>query len=197
MAPTQNTEPPVGGHVDAGTGQELVAALRLAEEFGGGRLLLSDLRVAFLLMNDARHRTVARLFGVSPDQANLVTLIAVMMLAEAAHRKVQRLFSAPSVPSPGDGLVAGASLRELLLGVAGSPARDVPFSGPLLAIAVLGGTVGPTAFKSLRAIGDSSRKMTVGFHHRYGYVVDPGHWRRRRAQRQNGGFKAPHQWAPA
>jgi hypothetical protein len=31
-----------------------------------------------------------------------------------------------------------------------------------------------------------SRGMTTGFHHRYGYLVDPGHWRERRARRRSG-----------
>jgi hypothetical protein len=174
-----------GGLVDAGAGEELVAALGLSEEFGGGRLLVSDVRVAFLLINRARHLAIARLFGVPRDQANLVTLIAVMVLAERAHEKAHRLIGGPSLPSAGDGLLAGASLRELLCGFAGAPARDTPLLGTLLTIAVLGGTVGPTASKSLRAVGTSSHRVAVGFHDRYGYIIDPGHWRQRRAQRRS------------
>jgi hypothetical protein len=177
---------PVGLPLDARAGADLVGALRLADEFGGARLLLSDMRTAFLLVNHARHRTIARLFGVSSDQANLLTLVAALTLAEAVHEKVERLLSAPSVPSLGDGLLASASLRELLAGVAGPPAHETPLSSTLLMIAVVGGTAGPAGLKSLRAIKASSHRMAVGFHHRYGYIVDPGHWRQRRAQRPSG-----------
>ncbi len=170
---------------DAGIGEGLVAPARLAEEFGGARLLASDMRVGFMLINHARNRTVARLFGASRDQANLVTLVAAMVLADTVHERIQKMLRGPSVPSLGDGLFAGGSLRELLWGVAGPPARDTPLSGTLLTLAVLGGTAGPAAFKSIRAISGSSRRIHHGFRHRYGYLVDPGHWRARRATRRS------------
>ena len=83
------------------------------EGFGGARLLASDARVAFLLINHARLRTVARLFGVGPDQANLVTAIALLTLAETVRRKVRALMEGPMVPAFEDGLLGGAVVREL------------------------------------------------------------------------------------
>lgn len=163
---------------------------RLAEEFGGGRLLLSDMRLAFLLMNDARNRAAARLFAVPQEQANLVTLVAVAMLAETGHRKLQRLLNVPSVPSSGEGLMAAAAMRELAWNVAGPPARDMPLSGLLLAIAIVGGTATPAALKSLRAVRAFAHRTNVGFHRRYGYIVDAGHWRQRHAQRHSGEIEA-------
>jgi hypothetical protein len=176
-------QPEIIGLADAGVDGEPVAAPPLADEVGGTRLLLADARVAFLLINHARHRTITRLVGVPRDQANLVTLVAVMALADAVHDKIQTVLGGPSVPSFGGGLLAGASLRELLWGVTGPPARDTPLSGTLLTIAIVGGSAGPTALKSLRAIRASSRQIHDGFRHRYGYLVDPGRWRARRAAR--------------
>jgi hypothetical protein len=105
-------QPITTGVADAGVDAQVVAALRLAEEFGGARLLVSDLRVAFLLINHARQRTIARLFGVPRDRANLVTLVAVMVLADTVHDKIKTVLSGPPVPSLGDGLFASASLRN-------------------------------------------------------------------------------------
>jgi hypothetical protein len=163
----------------------------LADEFGGGRLLVSDARLAFLFANQARHRALVRLFGVSPDQATLLTLVIVTMLGGTAHRKVQRLVRTPSLPSQSDGLLAGASARELLWSLAGSPSREMPFSGALLAIAIVGGTTGPSVVRTLRGFRASSRRMNADFHHRYGYIVDVEHWRERRAERENGRLTAP------
>ncbi len=163
--------------------EQLAAALTLGDEFGGGRLLVSDVRTTFLVMNYARLRAIARLFGVSEDQANLLTLVAAMSLAQAAQARVQRLLRGPPLPSLGGAMFTGTGVKELLCGVAGSPARDTPFVGTLLAAAILGASAGPVTVKSARAVKASSRQAALGFHHRYGYIVDPGHWRQRRARR--------------
>ena len=52
-----------------------------------------------------------------------------------------------------------------------------------LVLAVVGGTAGPTAMKSIRAIRAGSNRASLAFHHRYGFLVDAGQWRARRAQR--------------
>src|SRR5579863_9294653 len=57
-------------------------------------LLLSDARTAFILINHVRHRALERLFGISPDQANAVTVIGLVLLAETAHDKVGRFLKA-------------------------------------------------------------------------------------------------------
>jgi hypothetical protein len=51
-------------------------------QLGGRRLLLTDLRLAFLFINDARYRAMQRTFGVSREQVNLATVIAVAGLAD-------------------------------------------------------------------------------------------------------------------
>lgn len=171
-----------------------VPPLRLADEFGGGRVLLSDMRLAFIVMNRARHLAITRLLGpLPPDQENLVTLVAVLALAETAHKKIQPWLVGPALPSFGDGLLTGASLREGLFGVAGSPSRDAPFAGGLLAIAIIGGASAPAAYRSLRAMRGFSHRAATRFHGRYGYLVDPGHWRQRRAVRRisRNGHNAP------
>src|ERR1700727_2320917 len=60
-------------------------------EESGGRLLASDIGVIYLLLNEARYRTLARLFGVSREQAHLATLVFVAALAEAARARAERL----------------------------------------------------------------------------------------------------------
>lgn len=167
----------------AAAAEQLATALTLEAEFGGGRLLLSDLRTAFLLANHARLRVIARMFGVSPEQANLLTAVAVLTLAQTAQAKARWLLRGPPVPSLGSGIFAGNAVGDVLRAVAGSPARDTPFAGMLLAAAVLWARGGPATVKSARAISAGSHRAALGFHHRYGYIVDPGHWRQRRARR--------------
>jgi hypothetical protein len=154
----------------------------IAESADGRRLFLSDLRVAFLLANHARHRAVARLFGVSEDQANMVTLIALLMVADKAYAGITRVVRVPAPPSWGDGLLVGGAVRASARGIVGPAASDTPLLGVLVVAAVVGTTLRPAVAKSIHEIRTSSHRMALGFHHRYGYLVDPGHWRERRAR---------------
>lgn len=150
----------------------------------GARVLRTDIRVASLLANDARHQVIARVFGVPPEQQNLLTMVAILALAETAAERLRRMRQGPPLPSANGSLFATASVKELLVSIAGSPARDTPSAGTLLALAVVGGAAAPAALRSIRVVRGASRRMTSGFHHRYGYLVDPGHWRERRARLQ-------------
>jgi len=179
---------PVGiqPYAPEGAGDERAspAGPEIAEPTGDRRLILSDLRVAFLLANHARYRAITRLFGVSPDQVNLTTLIAILLVADKAYDGMTRVVRVPGAPALGDGLFLGGALRESARAIAGPAARDTPLLGVLVMAALVGNMVRPAVAKSIHEVRTSSHRMALGFHHRYGYVVDPGHWRERRARRQ-------------
>ena len=145
----------------------------------GARLLARDVGVVTLLLNDARYRTFQRVFAVEKNDVNLVTLIALLVMAErmqAASRKVR----AGRGPTLTEDFLGFGIVREALCRVAGPDARDTPLLASLLAIAV----IGATARSGLRSVHGSGHRADVAFHKRYGYLVDPGHWRQRRAQRR-------------
>lgn len=145
----------------------------------GARLLARDMGVVTLLANDARHRTVQRVFGVDKNDVNLLTLIVLLVAAErmqATSRKVR----GSRGPTLAEDFLGFGIVREALCRVAGPDARDTPALASLLAIAV----IGATARSGLRSIHGSGHRADVAFHKRYGYLVDPGHWRQRRAQRR-------------
>jgi hypothetical protein len=72
-------------------------------------------------------------------------------------------------------------------GSSGGVRRSVFALGTLLAIAVIGGT----ARSGLHGVRGSGHQADVAFHQRYGYLVDPGHWRARRAKRRAAQASAP------
>jgi hypothetical protein len=152
---------------------------------GGASLLLSDARLAVLFANEARHRTLARMFGIRRDQANVATLIGGLVALEVAHSASRRLLRPGPAPTAADGVLSGAALRELLCSVAGPGARDTPLLATLLTIAVAGGAARRVAIKSGHTIRSSTQRADLQFHKRYGYLIDPGHWRQRRADRRN------------
>jgi predicted nucleic acid-binding protein len=109
--------------------------------FGAGRLFLTDARLALILGNHARYLLLRRLFGVSREQANLLTFVVAVGAADAGYQTMRRLARAPHGPSGTDVAIAGAALREAALGVAGVRERDIPMFGTLLTLAMFGAPV--------------------------------------------------------
>ena len=161
-------QPQVAGvSTGASAGGEHHVTLDHLDESSGARLLFSDIRVACLLLNEARHRTIERLFGVSRDQSNIVTLIAVGVLAEAAHDKAEHVLRGPGGPTRTDAALGSAALKGVVHGIAG-PSSDT--FGILVAIALLGGLSGPALGRSLHGIRALSHRTRLSFNHRYGHL---------------------------
>ena len=167
--------PPAYLHVNpCGAVGEDASTFEHGEELSGARLLLRDIRIAFLLANEARYRTTERAFGVPRDQANLVTFAALLLLLEAAHDKTEELLRGPGPPTRADAVLGAAALREVLYGVGGSSARDTPLFAALMMLALLGGLSGPALRRSVRGIEVASHRMRHSFNHRYGHLLGPG-----------------------
>ena len=167
-----------GAHDIASTGSADGVALSRREDLGGARLLLSDLRTAFLLANEARYRTIERVFGVPRDQANLVTLIGAVTLAAAVRDKVELMVTGPGGPTRGDALIGANVLKDLVYAIGGPSTRDTPLFGTLVATAVIRGLARPAVRGSVREIKAFSHEIRGSFDHRYGHLRN-GHLRRR------------------
>jgi hypothetical protein len=141
------------------------------EDYGGLRLLVSDTRVALLLLDEARCAVVARLFGVSRDDSVLVSIIAVGALAHAAHATTAGVIEGQSWPSTGDSLIGVSALRESAHWLAGDLYRDTPIFGTLIAFAFLATSLRPVLRGSVRGIKIASRDARAGFDHRYGHLL--------------------------
>jgi hypothetical protein len=152
---------------------------------GAGRqLFASDVEVAFALLNEARYRTLQRVFGVSRTEANLATAIGALVLLEAAHLQWKRMMRGPSMPATADMFLGTATLREGLSGIAGASPTDAPTLGTLLMLAMLAGPTRRAVRSGLRDVRARGHRMNAGFHKRYGYMIDPGHLRARLAERR-------------
>lgn len=139
--------------------------------YGGARLLVSDVRVVLLLVDEARHRVVGRLFGVSREQSWPVTLIALALLAKAAHDKSDQMLRGPGGPTRYDVALGAAALRELLTVISGPSSRDTPLVGTLVMIAVAGALVRPGLSRTAHGIRTSSHRVQLSFNHRYGHLL--------------------------
>ena len=117
---------------------------------GFARLFFGDAAIVFLLLNDVRHRIVARVFGTSRDDSNLVTVLALGSAAVAVHGTAARLRTIRRHPSGADSVIGAAVLREAALGIAGAPTRAVPAAGALVAFALAGRSSRPVLRGALR-----------------------------------------------
>ena len=135
-----STDAPAGAPTDSPAGgAHGTARGRTGEPPGSAALLLGDATGAFLLANEARYRTLDRRFGIRREDANLATVIGLLLLANAVYERAHRP-QAPKPPTAVANLAIGVgALRESIYGVAGPASRDTPLGGTLIAVAVLGG----------------------------------------------------------
>lgn len=146
---------------------------RRREPPGGRELFLIDASAAFALANEARYRTLERVFGIRRADANLLTAVVTLMVANSVYEKVSTA-RPPRPPSIPDIAIGIGTLRETIYGVAGPASRDTPLGGTLIALAVLGGLVRPPVVRSMRQARTSSQRVYRSFRTRYGHLVPRG-----------------------
>ena len=129
---------------------------------GFARLFFGDAAIVLLLLNNVRHRMVARVFGVSREDSNVVTVVAIGSAAVAVHATATRVRRSirrhPSLP---DTAIGAAVLRGTALGIAGEPSRAVPAFGGLVALALLGRSSRPALRGAFRTTRGSVRGVAT------------------------------------
>lgn len=125
---------------------------------------MGDTIIVLRLLNERRHWIMAAVFGVSRDDSNIVTLLAISAFATGLRRafaapreEVRKFRSSPT--RIGDTMIGGAVSRETLDSIAGHPARDTSFAASLLAFAVVVHTFRPTVERLLRATREALREL--------------------------------------
>ena len=115
---------------------------------------MRDVLMVLMVVNELRHRVVTRIFGVSREQSNSVTVVATGMLADRVGA------AAVALPSAAALALGAAAVKETVNSVAGPSSRVVPRFGALLAFAVLAGSVSPFlrgSAQGLRQFADGCR----------------------------------------
>lgn len=152
-------------------GEQESAGSYRAMELADAKQLVTDLRVGFMLANEARYRTLERLFGVRRDQANLLTLVVLGMLLQATHDKADQWLRGIGGPTRADAVLGAGVFKELLCEVGGPASRDTPAFGTLVVVGLVGGMSGPALRRSLRGITTFSHRARASFNHRYGRLI--------------------------
>jgi hypothetical protein len=111
--------------------------------FGTHQLFLTDSRLVLAVLNHLRYQALNRAFGVSREQANVVTAVLLLGAADGAYEATRRITGVRPPVSRGDAVVGAIALRDAALGIVGPSARDVPGFGALVALGILGGIAAP------------------------------------------------------
>jgi hypothetical protein len=152
-----------------------------SDGFSGAQLLVSDIRTAWLLLNAARYRALERVFGVTGEQANLLTFVALLMLAEGGFERTHRLLDDAGPPSVADSVLGVATVRAFGQMIAGPTSRETPLFGTLVTIAVVGSFLRPALVRGSREFAQFSYQAREAFSHRY--ASDRRRWLRRASRR--------------
>ncbi len=171
----RHTPPPSVGRVPTANENTVARGGYLS----GVKLLVADTRMTLMLLNEARGRTMERVFGVPRDQSGLLTIIALAAVAEAFRTRTNQARSAAKPPSVSDSLLGVALVRESMQGIAGVQSRDLPLGSSLIALGMLGGALHPAVRASARRLASASHKARAEFDHRYGHLILPNRRRRR------------------
>lgn len=139
-APLASTATPA--ELQTGAGEKATAANR-DELYGSrlfvsdARLVLSDVRIASLLADDAYERIVAKVSGLPREkQSPLVKMLMTGALLSVLGGYAARL---PHIhPSSADAAIGASVLNTAFRGIAGAPSRNMPAAGLLIGLAVLG-----------------------------------------------------------
>ena len=139
-----------------------------------GHVFLSDARLAAGVLNQARYRSLSRVFGVSREEANLLTFVLALGAAGAAHETARRIVRGPFRWSGSDAALGGFLVREAGFGIAGPAAREVPLFGTLVAVAMIGGLGIPQLRRGLRGIRATEHRVREQRMRIYGAAQRPG-----------------------
>jgi hypothetical protein len=136
-----------------------VTAPSRRSDFGAGQLLLADSRLAFAVLNEVRCRVLMRAFGVSRQQANLLTAVLVLASGHGAVRTAGRVVKAPLRVNRTDLAIGGFVLREGAMSAAGPSASEVSPFATLLGVGIAGGIAIPALRRATHRLRAAERRV--------------------------------------
>lgn len=128
---------------------------------GAARLLFGDATIVFLLLNEIRHRVIARVFGASRKDSNVMTGVAVALGATAVQSGAARLRRMR--PSGADAAIGAVALKETAHGIAGDWSRGTPLFTTLVTFVILERSFGPAVRRSLHTVAMSFRAIRASW----------------------------------
>ncbi len=127
--------------------------------FGAANLFVADSRLVLAVLNHLRYQGLNRMFGVSRDQANVVTVIVLLSAADGAYEAARRITAWRLPVSRTDAAIGGFALREAGLRVGGPAAREIPGFPTLVALGILGGLAAPSLRRAAHRVRSAEQRL--------------------------------------
>ena len=128
-------------------------------EFGTSQLFFTDSRLVLAVANHLRYQALNRVFGVSRDQANVLTAVLLLGAADGAYAATRRITGMRVRVSGSDAALGAFAMRGAALDVAGPGARAIPGFGSLVAFAVLGGLAAPGLRRTVHRMRAAEQRL--------------------------------------
>ena len=130
-----------------------------SHRFGTTHLFLADSRLAFGVLNHLRHQALHRMFGMSREQENVLTVVVLLTAADTAYEAARRISGLRLHVAGTDAALGAVALRDAALGAAGRTNRAVPGFGTLVAFAVLGRLAAPGLRRAAHKMHGAERRL--------------------------------------
>jgi hypothetical protein len=127
--------------------------------FGTSQLFLTDSRLALAVLNHLRYQALNRAFGVSREQANVLTFVLLLGAADGVYEAARRISGMRLHVSGTDATLGAIALRDAALGVAGPSGREIPGFGALVAFAMLGGLAAPGLRRTIQRMRAAEQRL--------------------------------------
>jgi hypothetical protein len=139
---------------------------------GGAELLFTDAQVAGRVLNEFRHRAIARTLGIQSQESSfsswLITMIALGAVAQGIQGAGARAREVQSSPSLGDALIGGAVVKQSIRSIAGVLPEDTAPLGALIVFALLAHAARPTVEGAYQRVSAQRRRFRAAMRGRYG-----------------------------
>jgi hypothetical protein len=138
----------------------------------GAKLLFTDAEVADRVLNEFRHRIIARTLGIQSRESSFSSLLITMIAIGAAAQGIQgagtKVRKVQSSPTLGDALIGGTIVKQSVLGVAGATSQDTAVFGALIVFAIVARSARPVLAGTYRGVRAQRRRFRAVIRGRYG-----------------------------
>jgi hypothetical protein len=111
------------------------------------------------VLNHLRYQALERAFGVSREQANVLTFVLLATAADGAFEAARWVGRLRPHVSRTDAAIGAIALRDVSLSIAGPSVRNTPAFGSLVAFAVVGGLAAPGLRRAVRRMRATEQRL--------------------------------------
>jgi hypothetical protein len=136
------------------------------------RAFFYDVRLVLAVLNQARYPLLRRVFGVSRDQANLLTFVLALGAANVTYDALRRFIRHPWPFDGPDTIMGAAVVREAGFGIAGPKVAQAHVFGALIAFAAMKGLTLPEVRRALHGLHVVEQRIGEQRKRIYGATVE-------------------------